>query len=341
MLRAVAESVDAYRIWYKVTFQRGRILQTRGSDWEALGRPELLDDPSRFYACDGRVPDVRMDHESRGPGWDVERFRFPSPAPITAYPCEESNVSQGRRYRLRADPGAPVVVLAHGWAHDRLRPIEKLYVEPLLRAGFSVAVPSLPLHLGRTPRGTSSGELMVSGDVVLTAEAFRQGVADLLGVVSWLRDTQPAGGRPVGLLGYSLGGYLAGLAACLREDLDFVVVGGAGHSVVSPILDTGLGVNVREDLSWSGMHRRENLERAWGIISPGRLSLRVPKERVLLVAGLYDRIMLPGSVRELWRRWGEPPLRWEPQGHYTLLAVPGRLVRRSRDFIRKWSARPS
>ena len=29
MLRPVAEFIDAYRIWHKVTFQRGRILTTQ------------------------------------------------------------------------------------------------------------------------------------------------------------------------------------------------------------------------------------------------------------------------------------------------------------------------
>ena len=91
---------------------------------------------------------------------------------------------------------------------------------------------------------------------------------------------------------------------------------------------------MREDLAACGMHRRELLERAWGIISPERLSLRVDPRKVLLVAGRYDRIMLRDSVVRLWERWGRPPISWEDQGHYTLLAVPGRLVRRSQPLLR-------
>jgi dienelactone hydrolase len=224
-----------------------------------------------------------------------------------------------------------VVVLSHGWAHDDRRALELIFVEPLLEAGFSVALVSHPLHFERTPAGTWSGELMVTGDVRLTVAAFRQGVADLGGVVSWLRDE----GMRVGVLGYSLGGYLAALLACVREDLEAVVVAAAGDSVVSPILDTMLGVNVREDLSRSGMHERAALEMAWGSISPGRLAPRVPCERILLVGATWDRIMLASSVRRLHEAWGEPALRWEDQGHYTLLAMPGRLVRLSLPFLRE------
>ena len=333
MLRPVAEFIDAYRIWHKVTFQRGRILRTAGRDWEAFDDPGLYADPRRFYGDGLRVPDVRTEPPRLTELASVAGFSFPSLHPIVGYPYTETNVATGRLYRPRAarhDGREPVAILSHGWAHDERRALEVIYVEPLLRKGFTVAMLSHPFHFERTPAGFYSGELMVSGDVMLTVEAFRQSVADLVGLTNWLRD---GGDRRVGLVGYSLGGYLAALVACLREDLDFVVIGAAGGSVVSPILDTGLGVNVREDLSASSMHRRENLERAWGIISPERLAPRVPKERVLLVAGAWDRIMLPASVTTLWERWDRPAIRWEDQGHYTLLAVPGRLVRRSLPFL--------
>ncbi len=332
MLRPAAEFIDAYRIWHKVTFRRGRILKTQGSAWEAFDRTEYYADPRGFYPADGFVPDLRLSEMGAGGPAEVMSFSFETLHPIGAYPYTETNRATGRLYRNRADRHAPVAVLSHGWAHDRVRGIELVYVEPLVRAGFSVALLSHPFHFERAPRGTYSGELMVSGDVVLTVEAFRQAVADLIGLVNWLRDR---GNRTVGLIGYSLGGYIAAIAACLRDDLDFVVIGGAGGSVVSPILDTGLGVNVREDLSWSGMDRRENLERAWGVISPGRLKPLVPKDRLLMVSGLYDRIMLKGSVADLWERWRRPAILWEPQGHYTLLAVPGRLVRRVLPFLKE------
>jgi pimeloyl-ACP methyl ester carboxylesterase len=231
------------------------------------------------------------------------------------------------------------VVLSHGWAHGALRGLEVIFIEPLLQAGWSVALLAHPFHFDRTPAGTFSGEMMVTGDVCLTVEAFRQSVSDLSAVVSWLRREQPAGPGPVGLMGYSLGGYTAALLACARADLEFVVIGSAGDSVASVILDTGLGVNVREDLSWSGMHQRENLTRAWSVISPGRMKPLVARDRILLVSGRYDRIMLPQSVDALAAAWGSMPIQWEPQGHYSLLAFPGRLVRRSLPFLQARASR--
>lgn len=332
MLKPVAEFIDASRIWQKTTFQRGRILKTRGREWERFGHPDNYADPSLIYGAGSRVPDMRLSLERTTDLAEITRYSFPTLHPIESYPYAETNRAAGRIYRNRRHQHAPVAILSHGWAQREVRAVEVIYAEPLLKAGYSVAVPTHPFHFERKPAGTYSGELMVSGDVLLTVEAFRQSVIDLLGLYNWLRET---GDLKVGVLGYSMGGYVAGLAACVRDDLEFAVVAGCDDSVISPILDTGIGVNVREDLSWSGMHERENLERAWGIISPGRLALRTPKDRVLLVSGIWDQLMTRSAVTRLWENWGRPEMRWQEQGHYTLLAVPGRVVRRSLPFLSK------
>jgi hypothetical protein len=138
-------------------------------------------------------------------------------------------------------------------------------------------------------------------------------------------------------MGYSLGGYLAGIMAAVRGDWTFVVIGGAGDGAVSPILDTPLGKNIREDLQACGMLDRDKLTRAWRIISPGAFRPRVPKDRILLVAGRYDRIMLPQSVRRLWNAWDRPTLHWLKRSHYTLLATNGGLLAHAIPFMRRAS----
>jgi hypothetical protein len=247
----------------------------------------------------------------------------------------ESNVAVGRFYRNRRAPGAPVVMISHGWAHKTLKTIEHLYVRPFVRAGFSVAFVAHPLHFERTPPGAYSGELVVSADVVLTVEAFRQGVIDMLAAANWLR---AEGHRTIGVFGYSLGAYLAGIMAAVRDDWAFVVLGGAGDSPVSPILDTPLGRNIREDLDACGMLDRGRLTRAWRVISPGAFRPRLPKERILMIAGRYDRIMLPVSVRRLWRAWGRPPIRWMNRGHYSLLATNRGLMSHAIPFMKRMAS---
>src|SRR5262249_40167187 len=141
-------------------------------------------DPTRFYGDGRRVPDLTITRDSSKEETGTASFQFPTLHPIESYPYAETNVATGRLYRRKGAARAPVAGLPHGWAHDDLRAVELIYVEPLLKAGFSVAILSHPFHFERAPAGTYSGELMVSGDVVLTVEAFRQAVADLIGLIS-------------------------------------------------------------------------------------------------------------------------------------------------------------
>ena len=326
--KALNVHFDDFRVWYKITYRRGRILSTEGDAWAALDAPAHFENPSLFYHGDGVIPRVEAHAVGRIPGADVIRFSFPTLHPMK-FP--ETNVAVGRFYRNRR-PRAPVVIISHGWAHKTLRTIEHLYVRPFVRAGFSVAFVAHPLHFERTPPGAYSGELVVSADVVLTVEAFRQGVVDMLGTANWLR---AAGHGAIGVFGYSLGGYLGGILAAVRDDWSFAVLGGAGDSPVSPILDTPLGRNIREDLDACGMLDRVKLQRAWKVISPGAFRPRLPKERILLIAGRYDRIMLPASVRRLWLAWGRPPIQWMNRGHYALLATNRGLLSHAIPFMQR------
>lgn len=334
LLRDLQIQFDRFRVWSKITWHRGRVLATTGDSWKGHDAPEYLADPELFYRGERKVPVVTTAPVRRRGMGDAEVLRFTFPT-LHRMPIPETNTAHGRFYGVRGVPDAPVVLISHGWAHRMLRTIEHLYVRPFLKAGFAVAFVSHPMHLERTPRGSYSGELVVSADVVLTVDAFRQGVIDLIGAADWLRSR---GHSQVGVLGYSLGGYLAGIMAAVRGDWSFVVMGGAGHSPVSPILDTPLGTNVREDLAACGMDRA-SLERAWTIISPGAFTPKVPKERILLVAGLYDQIMLPRSVRRLWNTWDRPALHWLRRSHYTLLALNGGLLSHAIPFMRERAPR--
>ena len=327
MLRALSAGIDGYRIWYKITFQRGRILATQPESWRRYADPPPFPEARKFFPCDGIIPEARLFQEKARSWARVRRIDFRSRHPL---PFEESNQAVGHWYVPLSNPTAPLVVLCHGWAHRSRRGIESLYVRSFLRRGWSVLMMAHPLHFERTPAGTYSGELMVSGDAALTVEAFRQAVVDLSDAVSFVLSRGP---RRWGLFGYSLGGYIAGLLGCVRDDLSFLVLAGTGDSVVSPILDTRLGRNLREDLAESRLLDRELLGRYWNTISPARWKPAVGRERILLVAGQHDRIMLPESVERLWRAWDRPALTWLPRGHYTLLAAPGALFRSSLDFV--------
>lgn len=214
-------------------------------------------------------------------------------------------------------PGRPrgTVVLLHGFTMGNpTLDAFLLMAGRWFRAGLDVALLTLPHHGARTPAGARfSGEHFAVPDVARLGEAVREAVYEIRQLVCLLREES---GAPVGLLGLSLGGYLAALAAGLFDELDFAI------PIVPPVC---IG-----DLAWRFFTRTRHhraggapalshpeLRRAFRVHSPLAHPLRMPPERVMIVAGRGDRIVPPEHPAALWRHWGEPRIHWFSGSHLT------------------------
>ncbi len=212
-------------------------------------------------------------------------------------------------------PGRPAgtVVALHGFAMGNPRiDAMALQARDWFRAGLDVALCTLPFHGARTPSDARfSGERFATADVGGLNQAVRQAVREIRTLVGLLRGETTA---PVGVIGLSLGGYLAALLASLGDDLDFVV------PIVPPAC---MG-----DLAWrffAATHAgrdaqaptltREELRACFRLHSPLAHRRRLPRERLLIVAGRGDRIVPPEHPYALWRHWDEPAIHWFSGSH--------------------------
>jgi hypothetical protein len=285
-------------------------------------------------------------HYTSGPLWDAPRSFFAFlDAAADAVVSEtryrrrlRGGVALGRRfigrYRpLDAEAGedhrADAILVEH-WMHEREVPrgtvlalhgfsmgnpridALALFAAQWFRRGLDVVLLTLPYHGARAPRGSRfSGQRFVEPDPSVFNEAVRRAVYDVHVVRSWVREQT---GLPVGLLGLSLGGYITSLLAGLCDDLEFAI------PMVPPVC---IG-----DLAWRFFTRsrrarrdqapaytRAELRAMYRVHSPLTFPLRLPKERVLIIAGRGDRIVPPEHPHALWRHWGEPPIHWFSGSH--------------------------
>ncbi len=209
--------------------------------------------------------------------------------------------------------GRGTVVALHGFSmgYPRIDAFA-LFAGQCFGAGFDVALVTLPFHGPRTPpEARFSGEGFAIPHVARLNDAVRQAIYEIHVVTGWLRQET---GAPVGLLGLSLGGYLAALMAGLRPDLDFVI------PMVPPVC---IG-----DLAWrffsrSRYYRREpsaafshgELRAMYRVHSPLTYACRVEKSRLLILAGRGDQIVPPEHPHALWQHWGEPDIYWFSGSH--------------------------
>src|SRR3989442_10357375 len=80
--KALNVRFDDFRVWYKITYRRGRILATEGDAWESLDRGAYFENPALFYHGDGRVPQVSRQAGGRIAGADLLPFTLPTPHPM-------------------------------------------------------------------------------------------------------------------------------------------------------------------------------------------------------------------------------------------------------------------
>ena len=212
-------------------------------------------------------------------------------------------------------PGKPraTVIGIHGFGlgYPRIDALA-LQAHDWYRAGLDVALYTLPMHGARAAgKARFSGEPFATADIGTLNRTMRQALHELELLVEMVRTET---GAPVGVLGQSIGGYLAALLATRDADLDFVV------PMVAP---TCLG-----DLAWrffSARRSRQQVESAtltqdelracFRVHSPLARPVRVPRERLLIVGGRGDRVVPPAHSQALWQHWEEPAIHWFSGSH--------------------------
>lgn len=288
-------------------------LEAARAAFAAYATPELAADPRRFFAFVDAPPPaatVRVPGRRRIAGGEVVTRVFETQyAPWhcgSSWPgCIENDRVTIEHWMHR--PGRPraTMLALHGFTMGT--PWIDAYVlwaQQWFDAGFDVALLALPFHGPRCPRTARySGELFGSWDVSRTNEAVRQAVADVHLVKTWIAERTR---RPVGVLGLSLGGYLAALVAGLCPDLAFVV------PLVPPV---HLDALARSLLADDGEFPLAELRAALRVHSPLSHPLAVPRERVLIVGARGDCIVPPEHPYALWQHWGEPPVYWYSGSH--------------------------
>jgi len=204
----------------------------------------------------------------------------------------------GRLYG-ETDPDNPAVLFVHGWLQPSYLSLSET-AALLVRRGLAVFVLELPHHLSRRPPGEAHGARLVSGDLKLTLDSLVQATAEVSAAAAWLRNR--AGG--LFTMGFSLGGLIAGLHACLAEEPpDEVVLIAPAARPADILIRSPLADRVRRTVFAQGVTPRE-IRRVLSPLDLTRLRPRTPPERVYLVAGRGDRAVPVAVLRGLRDRWG-------------------------------------
>jgi pimeloyl-ACP methyl ester carboxylesterase len=252
----------------------------------------LIDNPEAFFAfarelessCDSEMNLLQTLKRRRINGGRVYRRKlgsgyqhFPQ-MPIPGAALEQSDAILFEHWVHSARPARGSVIVLHGFAMGwPIIDARAMSARQWFDLGFNVVLLTLPDHGPRRASGALfSGQSFTVPHAVRLAAAVRRAIHEIFELKNWLRSQDDA---PVGLVGMSLGGYLASLCAGLSDDFDFLV------PLVPPACMGDLAWRVYRD---TGHHRagqdptltEDNMRRAFYIHSPLAHPRKIAKERL-------------------------------------------------------------
>jgi hypothetical protein len=293
-----------------------------------------------FFPLPVGLPEVRTERRWSLPGLTSDDLVFESlheplePAFASRYRDHYAACHKvfARRVRPR-DPQRKLLYL-----HGYMQP-ETMVEEVGLLGGLALALNAEviqlqpPYHGRRRPKGSHfSGQLYWTADLVRSLEALRQSVHDARALLGWMRDRDD---RPVGVTGISLGGFLTAVLTCVEERFAFSVPLIAHMDLGALVADAPVLGRMRRDLSALGWQPGDFT--AWlGSLGWDELRPLLPPEDIQIFAASQDGFFDPVRVEAMWRRWGEPEIRWYDTSHMGFIPRLPLVVNQMRRFAARY-----
>lgn len=248
---------------------------------------------------------------------DVFDLQFPSPLQSAV---AENNTVHAEYYRPHGDGPFPGVIVLDITGGDQT--LSRVMARHLAQKKIAALFVQMAYYGPRRPKGSSAR--LLSPDVEHTLEAVRQTVLDLRRATAWLESRREIDKRRLGIMGTSLGSFVAALTAEVEPKLSrvCVVLGGGGfidgyydHPQVAPFRKT-----------WESLGgTKELLTKTLAPVDPLTLAENLKDRKVLIVAARNDEIVPPRMAEALWRASGRQQILWLNAGHFTaaIYLLPG------------------
>ncbi|MCL4755049.1 MAG: alpha/beta hydrolase family protein [Myxococcales bacterium] len=269
-----------------------------------------------------------------------EDVRFQSPfVPVNPHERRaylhhgKNRVAHARHWRHGDEP-RPTVIAVHGFSADLYHLNEWFFSIPwLYREGYDVMLVTLPFHGKRQTRlSPFSGHGFFAGGVSRINEAMAQAIFDLRIFMDHLE--HDLGVPRMGVTGVSLGGFTSALLASVEPRLAFAIPNVPVTSIADLVLEwEPIASVLKAALAATGKDVRD-ARQMLSVSCPLSYPPRIPRERLMIIGGVGDRLAPPTHSRLLWDHWGRCRIHWFPGSHLVHLDR-GDYFRQMRRFLRE------
>jgi dienelactone hydrolase len=230
----------------------------------------------------------------------VEAITYPSA--VKSVDPERNDVVKARLLRTEKPEPAAVIVLG-GWRMDPLTP--GLAAKLVDATNLQALVIDLPFQGYRTPKGKMTGQLTLSSDLDQNEATFVQAVQDVARGVDWLVRERKVDPKRIGVMGTSLGGFIAGCLYGMDDRFSCGVMQLSGGDVASVIYaeTNWLTQNIRDELAKAG-HDEASVRQRMKPMDPITWARPERRAGLFLLAAQDDEIVPLETVHALAKAYG-------------------------------------
>jgi cephalosporin-C deacetylase-like acetyl esterase len=184
----------------------------------------------------------------------------------------------------------------------------------LAQNGINALFVQMAYYGPRRPPGSSLR--LMSLDLDHSFAAIRQTVLDLRRATAWLESRPEVDVKRLGIMGTSLGSFMATLTAEMEPKLGRLAVILGGADFVDGYWDHPQAGPYRKMLSALG-GTKEDIKALIAPVDPITCVKNLAGRKVLIVAAKNDEIVPPRMAETLWRATGQQRIIWLNSGHYS------------------------
>lgn len=244
-------------------------------------------------------------------GVDIYALRFPSPLES---PHRENNTVHAEYYRPRGDGPFPGVIVLDITGGDQS--LSRSISTTLAQNRIACLFVQMAYYGPRRPPG--SRLRLMSPNLHHTITAVRQTVLDLRRATAWLESRPEIDAKRLGILGTSLGSFLAALTSEMEPKLGRVAVLLGGGGLVEAYWNHPQAAPYRATFEALG-GKKEDVIKLLAPIDPLTCAVFLKGRRVLMIAASKDEIVPPTAAKALWEASGKQQIVWFDAGHYTAI----------------------
>jgi dienelactone hydrolase len=282
---------------------------------------KLLDDqkstPERYRLADHSFS-FELEHKATLTACETEVYRLRFPSPVTTA-SEANNTVHAEFYRPQGDGPFPGVVVLDILAGDGK--VARMVSTVLAQNGIAALYVYLPYYGPR--RAPGSKERFLSADYKKSLEAMRQGVLDVRRAGAWLANRKDIDAQRLGIVGVSLGSFVAALTAEMEPRFQRVAIVLGGGGLVDGYYEDPRGKVLR--LIWEGLGgSKKMLQDLLAPVDPLTCAANLKERQLLILAAKNDEVVPPKMAEALWKASGQQEICWYDCGHYSaiLYVVP-------------------